>query len=150
MLVNFFIVKKSPCGGGRAASPLVLRTRRLQSIFRRPRSAAFRSLRFAHALRMVVVEFYYSTLLQRRRAGNLAPVLRSHQGEGGCSTMHPPVATDHFERSSTGGAAHGARAFCLRKTKSDKINEFSILWDSCEKSLIFLPGCLQKTFQRIY
>ena len=52
--------KKSPCGGGRAASPLVLRTRRLQSIFRRPRSAAFRSLRFAHALRVVVVEFYYT------------------------------------------------------------------------------------------
>ena len=38
-----FYSKKSPCGGGRAASPLVLRTRRLQSIFRRPRSAAFRA-----------------------------------------------------------------------------------------------------------
>ena len=32
-----------------------------------------------------------------------------------------PVATDHFERSVTGCAAHGARAFCSRKTKSDKI-----------------------------
>ena len=31
------------------------------------------------------------------------------------------VATNHFERSSTGSAAHGARAFCLRKTKFDKI-----------------------------
>ena len=34
-----------------------------------------------------------------------------------------PVATKHFERISTGGAAHGARAFCLRKTKSDKIEK---------------------------
>ena len=38
-----------------------------------------------------------------------------------CRTMHPPVATNRFERSVTGGAAHSARAFCLRKTKSDKI-----------------------------
>ena len=58
----------------------------------------------AHALRVVVVEFYYSTkndlrsrdkhphtLPRRRSAGNLAPVLRSRQGEGGCSTIHPPV-----------------------------------------------------------
>ncbi|MBQ9089310.1 MAG: hypothetical protein IJY46_11100, partial [Lentisphaeria bacterium] len=38
-----------------------------------------------------------------------------------CTTIHPPIATNHFERSVTGGAAHSARAFCLRKTKSDKI-----------------------------
>ena len=59
-----------------------------------------------------------------------------------------PVATKHFERIFTGGAAHGARAFCVRKTKSDKItfsrfnflplkkiektNFFLILWDICE------------------
>ena len=64
--------------------------------------------------------------------------------------MHPPVATDHFERSVTGGAAHGARAFCLSKTKLDKNyffkNQFSPaqtwrkylfgenLWDICDFS----------------
>ncbi|MBQ9088411.1 MAG: hypothetical protein IJY46_06500, partial [Lentisphaeria bacterium] len=125
--------KKSPCGGGRAASPLVLRTRRLQSIFRRPRSAAFRRLCLAHALRVVVVEFYYSTkndLRSRDKHPHTLP-RRSFSGDGSfsfaliypqpCATIHPPVATDHFERSSTGGAAHGARAFCSRKTKSDKI-----------------------------
>ena len=97
----------------------------------------------------------------RRLAGNLAPVLRSHRGEGGCTTIHPPVATDHFERIATGGAAHGARAFCLRKTKSDKIafsksyflplkkiektNFFLILWDICGKYYPFIPkGNLRK------
>ena len=34
-----------------------------------------------------------------------------------CSTIHPPVATNHFERSVTGGAAHGARAFCFSQNK---------------------------------
>ena len=38
-----FFSKKSPCGRGRAASPLGLRPRRLQSIFRRPRSPVFRA-----------------------------------------------------------------------------------------------------------
>ena len=33
-----FFSRKSPCGGSRAASPLGLRPRRFQSIFRRPRS----------------------------------------------------------------------------------------------------------------
>jgi len=28
-------------------------------------------------------------------------------------TIHPPVATNHFERSVTGGAAQSARAFCF-------------------------------------
>ena len=52
--------------------------------------------------------------------------------------------TDHFERIPTGGAAHGARAFCLSKTKSDKIT-FSksyflplILLDSCAKKHSYL------------
>ena len=38
--------------------------------------------------------------------------------------LHDPSAGrvhSSFERSSTGSAAHGARAFCLRKTKFDKI-----------------------------
>ena len=35
--------------------------------------------------------------------------------------LHPPVAAKHFERISTGGAAHRARVFCPRKIKSDKI-----------------------------
>ena len=38
--------------------------------------------------------------------------------------LHDPSAgrvQSSFELISTGSAAHGARAFCLRKTKSDKI-----------------------------
>ncbi|MBQ9088523.1 MAG: hypothetical protein IJY46_07060 [Lentisphaeria bacterium] len=66
-----------------------------------------------------------------------------------CRTMHPPTATDHFERISTGDTVQGTRVFCfsqnkilqnhffknrsIQAEKSDKINEFSILWDSCVK-----------------
>ena len=102
--------KKSPYGGGRAASPLVLRTRRLQSIFRRPRSAAFRSLRFAHALRMVVVEFFYSTLPQRRKAGNLHSVKRH-------SRAAPPVELRSKMLCHDRRMDRGASSFALMATE---------------------------------
>ena len=73
-------------------------------------------LRLAHALRMVVVGFYYSTLPRRSFSGDgsLGFALIYPQP---CSAIHPPVATNHFERSSTGGAAHSARAFCFSQNK---------------------------------
>ena len=124
--------KKSPCGGGRAASPLVLRTRRLQSIFRRPRSAAFRRLCLAHALRVVVVEFYYSTkndLRSRDKHPHTLP-RRSFSGDGSlgfaliylrpCITLHPPTENRQF------------RAQLFLAGKSDKITFSKIKFLSLE------------------
>ena len=50
-----------------------------------------------------------------------------------CATIHPPVATNHFERSVTGGAAHGARAFLLAQNKIWQNHFFKILFSSAEK-----------------
>ena len=70
----------------------------------------------AHALRMVVVGFYYSTLPRRSFSGDGSFSFALIYPQP-CATIHPPVATNHFERSVTGGAAHGARAFCFSQNK---------------------------------
>ncbi|MBQ9087678.1 MAG: hypothetical protein IJY46_02750 [Lentisphaeria bacterium] len=85
---------------------------------------------------LVVATIFAKNDLRRRLAGNLtgksadvisvmdsSPLLRCRL-DLPATLLHDSSAGrvhDSFERSFTGGAAHSARAFCLRKTKSDKI-----------------------------
>ena len=62
--------KKSPCGRGRAASPLGLRPRRLQSIFRRPRSPPFRA---AYAVLMTASKAVFDFMFSHVRIVHLVP-----------------------------------------------------------------------------
>ena len=65
-----FFSKKSPCGRRRAASPLGLRPRRLQSIFRRPRSPPFRA---AYAVLMTASKAVFDFMFSHVRLVHLVP-----------------------------------------------------------------------------
>ena len=107
-----------------AASPLVLRTRRLQSIFRRPRSAAFRRLTPYSCLE-------YGSCCRRCFAGNLAPYCARRSGR---VQSYTPLASrlQNTTLPHTASADCGGTFFCgsgrsahLRRNNHIKILRFS-------------------------